>query len=107
MTRSGTLEHLGRRVKRILARGKPTPFHAVRTGGRLLNASHLHCIVEEPTVAGATGALSRLGYGRRAGTVERSGFSANLRVGIEVLSLLRLSVSLLRVALLGVRGSWL
>lgn len=107
MARSGTPEHLGRRVKRIFARGEPTPFHAVRTGGRLLNASHLHRVVEEPTVTRAAGALSRLGYGRRTGVVERCGFSANLRVWIEELSLLRLSVSLFRIALLLVRGSWL
>lgn len=71
MTRSGALEHLGRWVKRILAGREPTPLLAIRPGRRLLNASHLHRIIEEPTVSGASRAGTWLNYGRRTGTIER------------------------------------
>ena len=60
MSRSGAPEHLGRWVEWILARREPTPLQTVRSGRGLLSASHLHRVIEEPTIVGATGTLTWL-----------------------------------------------
>ena len=60
MSGRGALEHLGRRVERVLARSEPTPLQTVRSRRGLLNTSHLHRVIEEPTIAGAAGTLTRL-----------------------------------------------
>ena len=82
MSRSGALEHLGRWVERVLARGEPTPLQTVRSRRGLLNASHLHRVIEEPTIIGAAGTLTWLNDGRGPRIVKRRGFPTTLRVGI-------------------------
>jgi len=95
MSGRGALEHLWRWVERILARREPTPLQTVRSRRGLLNASHLHRVIKEPTIPGAARALARLNYGRGSRTVKGRGFATNLGVGIR--ELLLLSVGLLRL----------
>ena len=106
MTRSGAPEHLRRRVKWILARREPAPLQTIRPGWRLLNTSHLHCAIEEPTLVNASRTWTRLNSRRGARTIERRSFPAGLRIGIRELAL-RLRIILLGIALLGIRRSLL
>lgn len=94
MSRSGAFEHIWRWIEWILAGREPAPLQTVRTRCRLLNASYLHGVIEEPTLIRATG-LNRY---RRSRTIERRSFSAGLRVWLWVLPLL--VVALLRITLL-------